>query len=459
MNDRALDRRRFLRVLGQSTALGAGAAIFSAPLWRALAADPLPDTEFFIFIHAAGGWDVTLWSDPRNERAGIIEPASTDNTDIVGLRNWTDAPLDSDTRTFAFVRPNAGNLVFGPAIGDLLNLADRLCIVNGIAMNTVSHPDGTAFSLTGRHLAGGRAASSSIDTFVANEMGRDILFPIISVAFSSSYVGSGLDPRVIPMRVDNIGAVTRSLTRSDRNLAPIDRADVTALLSREAQDLASRAYFPETPRAFSLAYDALGRMISGNLQTIFNQTTLQTTYPAFNYRYRFQGARAVNAAFAIEAMKRNVVRCVSFSLGGFDTHNANYRNHALTLQEGFDLIAALVAQLDTTPHPTLTSDKLADHTHILVLSEFCRTPQINLTGGRDHYPNNSALIISPRFRGGTVFGQSDREQLLPADAGTFADGTRPVAPPDVLATFLGAFGVDPRKYLRDGDVVRAILRS
>ena len=23
------------------------------------------DGEFFVFIHAQGGWDVTLWSDPR----------------------------------------------------------------------------------------------------------------------------------------------------------------------------------------------------------------------------------------------------------------------------------------------------------------------------------------------------------------------------------------------------------
>ena len=41
---------------------------------------------------------------------------------------------------------------------------------------------------------------------------------------------------------------------------------------------------------------------------------------------------------------------------------------------------------------------------------------------------------------------------------TCADGMRAVAPPDVLATFLSAFDVDPRRYMRDGDVVRSILR-
>lgn len=452
-------RRDVLRILGQGALATAAASAVSMPMWRALAEDPIADGEFFIFIHAAGGWDVTLWADPRNERAGIVEPASTDNQDTAALRHWVDAPLDSDTRTFALVRPSGSDLVLGPAVGNLVDLHDRLTLINGIEMNTVSHTDGTMFSMTGRHLAGGRPVSSSIDTMLANELGLAQLFPTVSIAFPSSFVGRDYDPRAIPMRVDSVGAVARSLTRSERNGSAADRADVTTLLSAEARDLAARAYYPETPRGLALGFDGLSRMISGNLQTAFNTTALQTAYPEFDYRGRFQGGRAVNAAFAVEAMKRNLVRCVSFSLGGFDTHNANYRTHGSNLQECFDLITALQKRLDATPHPTRTSDKLSDHTHIVVLSDFCRTPQINLSLGRDHYPNNSALLLSPRFRGGLTFGRSDREQLLPASAGMFADGTRPIAPPDILATLLGAFGVDPRKYMRDGDVVRALLRA
>jgi len=116
----------------------------------------------------------------------------------------------------------------------------------------------------------------------------------------------------------------------------------------------------------------------------------------------------------------------------------------------FGVIASLVKLLDATPHPSKQGAKLADHTHILVFSDFCRTPQINLAGGRDHYPNNSALVISPRFRRGRTFGRTDIEQLLPA-------GDRPYTPPDLLATFLHAFGIEPRRYLRDGDVMPELL--
>ena len=55
------------------------------------------------------------------------------------------------------------------------------------------------------------------------------------------------------------------------------------------------------------------------------------------------------------------------------------------------------------------------------------------------------------------FGQTDLEQVLPAEGRQFSDGKRAIAPPDILATFLGAFGIDPRRYMRDGEVMRDLL--
>jgi hypothetical protein len=450
------NRRTFLKVLGG----GAAAAAMTAPLFRALADPPSAgDGEFFVFIHAAGGWDVTLWSDPRNERRGLVEPASTDNTDTTALRLWTNRALDADTSTFELIHPTGSNITFGPGAGGLTEIFDRITIINGIAMNTVSHPDGTFFSSTGRHLAGGRPVASSLDTIVANEFGTTQLFPLVSVNFPSTILGAGFDQRATPLRVSSVGTVAKSLTRTTAYDTSADRDEVTALLSAEATELAQRAYRPEVLQGMALQYDSLRRMLAGQLQDVFSTTALQTAHPEFDYRGRFDGPSAVNLAFAVEAIKRNVVRCVSFALGSFDTHNTNYRFQAQTQQETFDLITALVRTLDATPHPTLAGARLSEHTHILVISDFCRTPQINLSGGRDHYPNNSSLIISPKFRSNFVFSSSDPDQVLPNDAGMFADGTRPIAPPDVMATFVSAFGIDPRRYLRDGDVVQALLAT
>jgi hypothetical protein len=450
-------RRTFLKVL----AAGAAAGWAGLPSIEAMAdVAAAGQSEFFVFIIALGGWDVTLWADPRNEARGIIHPASTENTDTAPLKRWVDAPLgDGAYRTFELVRPRGSSLVFGPGIGDLAEMADRITVVNGLEMNTVAHPDGQLFSTTGRHPSGGRVAASSIDTVIANEMGREQLLPTVSVRFPSSFVGEDLDRRVVPLAIDDVGAISRTLSRSQTYDASTERDRVTAMLSEEARDLAKRSTYPDVLDGLALQYDGLRRMLGSGLQDVFSAGGLRKAHPELDYRRRFTGGPAVNAAFAIEAMKRNVVRCVSFAVGGFDTHGNNYRTHAQLQQETFGLVADLVKALDATPHPTKQGAKLSDHAHVLVVSDFCRTPQINMQMGRDHYPNNSALIVSPRFRSGFVFGRTDPDQLLPQPAKKFSDGERAIAPPDLLATFVAAFGIDPRKYMRDGEVVRELLRA
>ena len=228
-----LDRRSFLK----ACCGGAAASVAMWPWLKAAADASGSSDEFFILIHASGGWDITLWSDPRNERRGLVEPASTDNTATDGIKHWTNAPLDADTNTFELVRPPNSNLVLGPTIGDLLSHVDRLCIINGLAMNTVSHPDGTAYSATGRHLAGGHAVASSVDTMLANELGTGQLFPSVSVQYPSSFVGN-LDRRAVPLRVSTIGTLAKSLTRSTSYEIAAERDAVTVMLSQEAQELA-----------------------------------------------------------------------------------------------------------------------------------------------------------------------------------------------------------------------------
>lgn len=452
------DRRRFLKVLGGAAA----GAMASGPVMRALADGSTKSTEYFVFIHVSGGWDVTLWSDPRNEEKGIVDPASTDNSDTDNIAQWVDGGTLSDgSKSFKIIKPAGSNIAFGPGAGDLVTIYDRICLINGISMNTVSHPDGTAYSATGRHLAGGRPSQSSIDTMVGNELGVEQLLPIVSVLFPSSYQNTGLplDPRAVPLRIGDLTTVSSSLNRALTYDTNAERDAVTAMLSEEAQSLAKRSHLPDAMNAFAIQYESLRKLLGGSAKDVFSAAALQMAQPGFNYKMPQQGSRAINAAFAIEAMKKDLVRCVSFQLGSVDTHNTNYQDHAAILQDIFGIISSLLNGLDAAPHPTLMGKKLSDHTHILVISDFCRTPQINVAGGRDHYPNNSALVISPKFKSNLVYGSTDTEQLLPQNTKMFSDGTRPISPPDILATFLTAQGIKPGDYLREGESVPELLKG
>jgi uncharacterized protein (DUF1501 family) len=94
------------------------------------------------------------------------------------------------------------------------------------------------------------------------------------------------------------------------------------------------------------------------------------------------------------------------------------------------------------------------------MGEFGRTPSINNTAGRDHFPNAwSCVLAGGGIQGGQAYG------------GTSADGTQveenSVGIGDVLATLCAAVGVPPDSEnltpadrpikLAEGTPIRAIL--
>ena len=85
---------------------------------------------------------------------------------------------------------------------------------------------------------------------------------------------------------------------------------------------------------------------------------------------------------------------------------------------------------------------LLDETLVAVAGDFGRTPRINATAGRDHWPScYSQLLAGGGIRGGSIYGASDRNAAYVKD--------RPVSPADFHATILHAFGLSPDTTIRD----------
>lgn len=75
---------------------------------------------------------------------------------------------------------------------------------------------------------------------------------------------------------------------------------------------------------------------------------------------------------------------------------------------------------------------------LVVWGEFGRTPKINVTGGRDHWPRlGSVLLAGGGLKMGQVIGESSHDGGLPID--------RPISPSDVLATLYKHLGIDPHQ--------------
>jgi len=74
---------------------------------------------------------------------------------------------------------------------------------------------------------------------------------------------------------------------------------------------------------------------------------------------------------------------------------------------------------------------------LIVWGEFGRSPRINPTGGREHWPRlGSVLLAGQGVKVGQIIGTSSRDGGLPE--------SRPVGPDDVLATLYKHLGINPQ---------------
>ncbi len=85
---------------------------------------------------------------------------------------------------------------------------------------------------------------------------------------------------------------------------------------------------------------------------------------------------------------------------------------------------------------------LLETTLVVGLAEFGRTPRINGSAGRDHWPDCYSIVLAGGgVKGGFVYGSSDRFGAYPA-----AD---PVTSGDLAATLFWRFGLDPATEVHD----------
>lgn len=131
---------------------------------------------------------------------------------------------------------------------------------------------------------------------------------------------------------------------------------------------------------------------------------------------------------------------------------SQHKNYLLPLAD--QSLSALIEDLDQRG--------LLESTLIVASGEFGRTPKINATAGRDHWPNcYSVLFAGGGVIGGAIYGESDKHGAFPI--------SYPVTPGDIAATIYWRFGIPYRSEVRDslgrphrlasGEPIEAIFSS
>jgi hypothetical protein len=138
----------------------------------------------------------------------------------------------------------------------------------------------------------------------------------------------------------------------------------------------------------------------------------------------WEGSKFLLARRLVEAG----VPVVTLAVGVWDTHSDHFRYQ----RDNVPLLDRSLHALITDLHDRGLDDDVA----VVVCGEMGRTPRINKTGGRDHWPSAGfALFAGGGLRTGQVVGATDVRGERPQ--------SRPYTPQNILATMYHVLGIDP----------------
>lgn len=350
------------------------------------------------------------------------------------------------------VKTRLEGIHFSESLKQTAQIADKICVVRSMTHGEADHDRGTHNMFTGWRPSPA-VQYPSMGSIVSHELGsRNDLPPYVCIPnqpntfAGTGYLGSafgafslGSDPASGGFKVRDLnlpsGVDTERFARRREMRAAVD-AHFSALEKSDALDGMDSFY----QRAYA--------MISSEKARAAFDITAEKDKLRDEYGRTPAGQRMILARRLVESG----VRFVSLTYGSWDHHD-NIRKGITDQLPQFDqAFAALVRDLDQRG--------LLDSTLVLVTSEFGRTPKINGTAGRDHWPKVFSIVMAGGgIKRGLVYGSTDPTGGEP--------DTDPLLVPDYATTVFSLLGVDhdrtlmagtrPTKIIKDGEVAKGLL--
>jgi len=348
------------------------------------------------------------------------------------------------------IETNVPGIQVGELLPRMARIADRYVIVRSAHHDNDVHGNGAHYNQTGMP-KGASTENPNMGAVIGRFKGpRGALppfttigpvltdAPVLPTGQEGGFLGNSYQPfRILdptapvekqPALSPPPGLVVDRLLRRDQLLRRLDglqgraETDATRGMDTAYERAFSLTTSPEAKQAFDLAREtAAVRDRYG--RTPFGQGCLLAR------RLVEAGVRYVQVNWADHPINN----------WGFDNHSDNHgrlKDHQLPVLD--QACSALIEDL--------AQRGLYERTLLIVTGEFGRTPKINSSGGRDHWPHvYSYLIGGAKIAGGRVIGASDAQGGYPASA--------PVTPEMRAATVFSMMGLDVGVTLRAENLI------
>jgi uncharacterized protein (DUF1501 family) len=416
-----MNRRTFL----QTSTLGLAA--MGLPVGASWASSLGSDRKL-LFVFAQGGWDPTRAFAPVFDLNDIVDLEPEAALSQAGNIPFVDHPSRPSVR--AFFQANA----------------DRMLVLNGVMVRSIAHDICTMLAMTGDTSGtfpdwAAIVAASQSERYTLPQL--VLGGPSFAGQFGDSVARAGAAGQLEGLLSGDI------LDRSDLEIPRLSRASsgiVDRYLSRRAGGRVLAAT----------------SSIDAQLATAFERST-ERAQALKDYRYIMDFTTGpdltTQANVAVDALSVGLCRCATLGHAGqWDTHADNDELQSALWEGLFGDLGQLMALLDETPGTG--GGSLADETVVVVLSEMGRTPLLNGTLGKDHWPFTSMMMLGPGLSTNRVIGGFDAQYM--GESISFSDGATHSGGQILTAEAVGAslltlMDVDPTPFVSGTTAIDGML--
>lgn len=327
--------------------------------------------------------------------------------------------------------------LFGETLVKTADVADKLCVIRSMTHGEAAHERGTHNMFTG-YRPSPALQYPSIGSVISHEYGpRNNLPPYVCIPSQpNEFAGSGyLSSAFAPFA---LGSDPAQNGFKVRDLALPNGVDDSRFATRRSALDAVNAYFQKKEKSDDLTamdtfYDRAYSLISSPEARAAFDIEQESAQVRDEYGRNQAGARMLLARRLVQAG----VRLVNLTYGGWDMHDQivrGFKNQMPTFDQAY---STLIRDLDRTG--------LLKETIVMVSSEFGRTPKINQTSGRDHWPKVFSVVLAGGgIKGGMIYGSSNATASEPEE--------NPVTVEDLFATVYHTLGiVSDKELMAPGD--------